>query len=89
MFFRYDPSVLSTRSRANTPPREAGLLREFLFFGDVESDYRRKGEEHVEVDNQAVAKAYNEAIWAKAAESWDAERLAGVFVSDRGGGHVD
>jgi len=80
MFFRYDPSVMPSAPRATNPPKSA-LLREFLFFGDVESDYRGKGDEDVEVDNQIRARAYNEAIWAEAAEGWDAGRLVGVFVS--------
>jgi hypothetical protein len=77
MFFRYDPSVMGAVSGGTS----RGNMREFLFFGDVESDYRGEGDEDVEVENQNRARAYNEAIWAEAAEGWEAGRLAGVFVS--------
>jgi len=88
MFFRYDPSVMSpAASRGTTPPSEQdpgpANLREFLFFGDVESDWRQEGEEDWDVDGQQAARGYNEVIWAEAARSWDAGRLAGVFVRGR------
>jgi cAMP phosphodiesterase len=59
----------------------SSLNREFLFFGDVESDWRREGEESFDAEGQAKAREYNEAIWTEAADSWDHGRLAGVFVS--------
>lgn len=85
MFFRYDPSVMSPSASRDTTPlseQDPGPAdqREFLFFGDVESDWRQEGEEDWDVDGQQAARAYNEAIWAEAARRWDARRLAGVFV---------
>lgn len=85
MFFRYDPqaNASQTPSREATPSTilDEGLNREFLFFGDVESDWRRKGEEGYDKEGQESARTYNMAIWSMAAESWDAGRLAGIFVS--------
>jgi len=88
MFFRYDLGAMSaTASRNTTPPSDRDLgpadQREFLFFGDVESDWRQEGEEDWDVDGQQTARAYNEAIWTEAARSWGAGRLAGVFVRCR------
>jgi hypothetical protein len=60
----------------------AGTGSEFLFFGDVESGWRRKGEEGYDVEHVRLADGYNRAIWEEAARSWDAGRLAGIFVSD-------
>lgn len=56
-------------------------LREFLFFGDVESDFRLPGEEEHDVEGRDRAREYNQAIWEEAARSWDQGRLAGIFVS--------
>jgi hypothetical protein len=55
--------------------------REFLFFGDVESGWRGKGEEEYEKEHGRIVEGYNQAIWEEAARSWDEGRLAGVFVS--------
>lgn len=55
--------------------------REFLFFGDVESDFRLPGEEGHDVEGRDRAREYNQAIWEEAARSWDQGRLAGIFVS--------
>lgn len=78
VFFRYDPRLAE----------DVGVEREFLFFGDMESDWRRKGEEGHDSEGRAAAEKYNTAIWTEAAESWDVGRLAGVFAS-RTESHAD
>ena len=77
MFIRYDSESANTPAGAS----QADAAREFLFFGDAESDYRPKDEDNVSADHQVHAKECNEAIWTEAAESWDAGRLGAVFVS--------
>jgi len=54
--------------------------REFLFFGDVESDYRKKGDEDVGLVSKEGAAKMNKTIWEEAARGWDVGRLAGIFV---------
>jgi hypothetical protein len=55
--------------------------REFLFFGDVESDYRASGDEEAHKATRSDAGRMNGEIWDEAARSWDSGRLAGIFVS--------
>ena len=55
--------------------------REFLFFGDVESEYRPEGKGHINVDQATEAAKLNQAIWKQAATSFSEGRLAGIFVS--------
>lgn len=88
MFFRYDPNVMALTPMEEDPPEAgpsrrpslSGAGREFLFFGDLESDWRREGDEDWDQEGQTKAREYNEAIWSEAAESWDHGRLAAVFV---------
>ncbi|KLT45384.1 hypothetical protein CC85DRAFT_231499, partial [Cutaneotrichosporon oleaginosum] len=54
--------------------------REFLFFGDVESEWRADHEAEVDRDGAAAAGAYNRAIWEQAAMSFGEGRLAGIFL---------
>jgi hypothetical protein len=80
VFIRYDPAAIS-----DDPEPEVGRgegYREFLFFGDVESDYRAKGDEAVGKEGQVGAAKMNKAIWEEGARGWDAGRLAGIFVSN-------
>jgi hypothetical protein len=62
------------------PQRGSG--REFLFFGDVESEWRNEGEEGYDAAGAKRAGDMCGEIWAEAARSWDEGRLAGVFVSN-------
>lgn len=55
--------------------------REFLFFGDVESEYRADGKDLINADTAREAGKLNLAIWKQAAISFSQGRLAGVFVS--------
>lgn len=73
IFFRYQ------RRGAAGSSSQSG--REFLFFGDVESDWRRQGEGGVDREGQVQARGYNGVVWHHAARVWDEDRLAGVFVS--------
>lgn len=85
IFVRYDPAAIpgpETKSRAN---QEEEKYREFLFFGDVESEWRPKGDEEVGKLGQEGAAKMNKAIWEEAAKGWDRGRLAGIFVSEPGG----
>jgi hypothetical protein len=61
----------------HTPPGS----REFLFFGDVESDYRASGDEEAHKATRSDAGRMNGEIWDEAARSWNSGRLAGIFVS--------
>lgn len=78
VFIRYDPAALNESE--NETGRGEGY-REFLFFGDVESDWRKEGEEDVNKANREGAEKMNKEIWREAARGWDDGRLAGVFVS--------
>ncbi|WVF71166.1 hypothetical protein IAT40_005964 [Kwoniella sp. CBS 6097] len=93
MFIRYDPgaitqpaspSSLSAPSNGNGNDNASSIGvdagREFLFFGDVESSYRRPGEEGVDAARGKEAEAMNGAIWKEAAKSWKDGRLCGVFI---------
>ena len=55
--------------------------REFLFFGDVESEWRQVGAEGYDAAGAKRAGDMCRAIWQEAATSWDEGRLAGIFVS--------
>jgi hypothetical protein len=78
IFFRYDPAAISDEPEPEVGQGEG--YREFLFFGDVESEYRKEGEEDVETVSKEDAAKMNRTIWEEAARGWDAGRLAGVFV---------
>jgi hypothetical protein len=54
-----------------------------LFFGDVESSWRKESDKSVNADIGKTAKELNRAIWEEAAKSWNEGRLAGIFVSCR------
>ena len=56
-------------------------LREFLFFGDIESDWRREEDKSHDIPSQHRARELNGHIWQEAADSFGAGRLAGIFVS--------
>lgn len=80
----------ASRSKLSTPidePPEGSLVtdsvigREFLFFGDMESEWRPDGKEDINVDGASEAGRLNKAIWAQAAQSFSEGRLAAVFVS--------
>ncbi|WRT66664.1 uncharacterized protein IL334_003624 [Kwoniella shivajii] len=70
------PSAASPASSSSSS--NAG--REFLFFGDVESSYRRKGEEQVDIKRGKEAEKLNEVVWKEAAKSWKDGRLCGIFL---------
>lgn len=78
VFIRYDPAALSDGPE-NVDTGKG--LREFLFFGDVESAWRKSGDEDVSPAGKVGAARMNEAIWDEAARGWDEGRLAGVFVN--------
>ncbi|WVQ99702.1 hypothetical protein IAU59_006843 [Kwoniella sp. CBS 9459] len=90
MFIRYDPGAItqpdsSPSSLSLTPNGNGSRIgpdagREFLFFGDVESSYRRPGEEGVDVERGKEAEEMNKAIWKEAAKSWEDGRLCGIFI---------
>ncbi|OCF38678.1 hypothetical protein I317_07529 [Kwoniella heveanensis CBS 569] len=83
MFVRYDPGAITqpaTPSSLSAPSNRVDGGREFLFFGDVESSYRRSGEEGVDVERGKEAETLNGAIWREAAKSWKDGRLCGVFI---------
>lgn len=69
-----------TADSAESRAKRAGF-REFLFFGDVESEYRQPGEEGSMSETIQRAGEMNDEIWDEAARSWIAGSLAGVFVS--------
>ncbi|BEJ16385.1 hypothetical protein CspHIS471_0509900 [Cutaneotrichosporon sp. HIS471] len=95
-FIRYDPSLMPSRpasrrashtmsnSQDDIEMDSSSFMgsagREFLFFGDVESEWRADHEMDVDKDGGAVAGAYNRAIWEQAAVSFTEGRLAGVFL---------
>lgn len=54
--------------------------REFLFFGDMSSEYRSELQQDVAPEERHEAARLNKEIWKAAAKSWDDGRLAGVFV---------
>jgi hypothetical protein len=91
MFIRHDPLSQSHAEHAEHPnPHDAtasgdetraATTREFLFFGDVESSWRKPGEEGVHAEIGAKAKVLNRAIWEEAATSWKQGRLSAIFVS--------
>ena len=74
---RPQPRPEDTSLRTHTPPGS----REFLFFGDVESDYRASGDEEAHKATRSDAGRMNGEIWDEAARSWNSGRLAGIFVS--------
>ncbi len=80
MFIRYDPLAL-TQPREGRLEEEGLAGREFLFFGDVESGYRKPGDEGVREDLGKEAGRMNRAIWEEAARSLKEGRLTGIFVS--------
>lgn len=89
MFIRYDPLALARESH-DTDSKERferdgaarqGSQREFLFFGDVESEWRKEGEEGYDAEGAKRAGDMCREIWREAAGSWDEGRLAGIFVS--------
>ncbi|KAK4684208.1 hypothetical protein P7C73_g5988, partial [Tremellales sp. Uapishka_1] len=75
MFIRYDPSSME---RKPIDGEDGGS--EFLFFGDVESDYRAEGEEEVGKEIGLQAKELNKVVWEEAAKSWKEGRLTGIFI---------
>jgi hypothetical protein len=91
VFIRHDPLSQSHAEHAEHPnPHDttasgdetrAATTREFLFFGDVESSWRKPGEEGVHAEIGAKAKVLNRAIWEEAATSWKQGRLSAIFVS--------
>lgn len=81
IFFRYDPAAISDEPEPEVGQGEG--YREFLFFGDVESEYRKKGDENVGVVGKEDAAKMNKTIWQEAARGWEAGRLAGIFVRSR------
>lgn len=91
IFIRYDPSAMREGSEdsdhVTMEASSVGLeaphfaAREFLFFGDVESEWRKEGEEHKFPDQAKSAKSLCVEIWKEAATSWKEGRLAGIFVS--------
>ena len=86
IFFRYDPAAISDEPEPEVGQGEG--YREFLFFGDVESEYRKKGDEDVGVVGKEGAAKMNKTIWQEAARGWQAGRLAGIFVRSRESGLV-
>lgn len=78
VFIRYDPAALLDEADRNGGDEEG--YREFLFFGDLESEWRRKGEEEVNPANKHGAARMNKAIWEEAARGWDQGMLAAIFV---------
>ncbi|WWC69894.1 uncharacterized protein I206_103837 [Kwoniella pini CBS 10737] len=66
----------SSKSNSNKPKKG----KEFLFFGDVESSYRKKGEEEVDLKRGKEAQELNKQIWKEAAKSWSEDRLCGIFI---------
>lgn len=68
--------VTSVRSRRK--PVEG---KEFLFLGDMESAYRKSGENGTHQELRAKAGRLNSVIWEEAAKSWIEGRLCGIFVS--------
>lgn len=80
IFIRYDPAAISDEPEPVVGKGEG--YREFLFFGDVESDYRAQGDEDVGKEGKDGAARMNRAIWEEAARGWDAGRLAAIFVRD-------
>lgn len=80
MFIRYDPLAVSDRRESRAEDRDL-TGREFLFFGDVESEYRKEGEEGVRSDLGMEAGRMNKAVWDEASRSIRDGRLAGIFVS--------
>lgn len=68
--------VTSVRSRRK--PKEG---KEFLFLGDMESAYRKSGENGAHPELRAKAGRFNSVIWEEAARSWIEGRLCGIFVS--------
>lgn len=83
MFIRYD-SIPINRMNGESVYRDeddrSNSGREFLFFGDVESEYRKEGEEGEMLEQGRQAGVLNRAIWEVAAKSWVDGRLAGIFV---------
>ncbi|WVR06780.1 hypothetical protein IAU60_003815 [Kwoniella sp. DSM 27419] len=59
---------------------QGGSGREFLFFGDVESSYRRPGEEGIDVERGKEAERMNGSIWREAAKSFNQGRLCAIFI---------
>lgn len=74
---RNDQEGYERRQEANQKQKQ----REFLFFGDVESEWRQNGEEGFNPEGAKRAGDMCREIWAEAAGSWDEGRLAGIFVS--------
>jgi hypothetical protein len=74
---RNDQEGYERRQETNQKQKQ----REFLFFGDVESEWRQNGEEGFNAEGAKRAGDMCREIWAEAAGSWDEGRLAGVFVS--------
>jgi hypothetical protein len=81
MFIRYDPSLIPDREKQSEEGEDEAAGREFLFFGDVESGWRKTGEEDWDKEHGEIAAELNRAVWEEAAKSFDEGRLAGIFVS--------
>ncbi|WWD17019.1 hypothetical protein CI109_101455 [Kwoniella shandongensis] len=54
--------------------------RQLLFFGDLESSFRKPGEEEVDAMRKDLAGEMNRTIWTQAAKSWKEGKLAGIFI---------
>ncbi|KAK8864671.1 hypothetical protein IAR55_001922 [Kwoniella newhampshirensis] len=86
MFIRCRPDGTCPRAGSNgngaLRPRDqdpdAG--RQVLFFGDVESSFRRPGDEDVDMDRRDLAGEMTRAIWTEAAKSWNEGMLCGIFI---------
>ena len=86
VFVRYDPGALKEQPQALKTAKDHEEGRsEFLFFGDVESAWRAKGEEDVGETTRAKASKLNKEIWEEAARSIREGRLAGIFVRQETG----
>ncbi|OXC68333.1 hypothetical protein AYX13_03034 [Cryptococcus neoformans] len=66
-----------TGVRSRRKPKEG---KEFLFLGDMESAYRKSGENGAHPELRAKAGRFNSVIWEEAARSWIEGRLCGIFI---------
>jgi hypothetical protein len=81
IFIRYDTTATPDAVPQPTRAEEASLRKEFLFFGDVETGWRKAGEQGVDVKAAKGANALNAVVWEEAAASIKEGRLVGIFVS--------
>ncbi|TYJ54479.1 hypothetical protein B9479_004899 [Cryptococcus floricola] len=80
-FIRHVPPAHSSAPPPQNSNRSPNSQeKEFLFLGDMESAYRRPGEETVDKDRAVEAGKMNRDVWTEAAKSWDEGRLSGVFL---------